>query len=713
MKPLGLLIGLLLPLTAAAQYVPTFVDQSHLLDEQTRFGAAAWSAASVDIDGDGRVDIYQPGRLYLNTGAGEDHGAAFDVAFTASLAAMGLPDYIADRVFGASWADVDDDGFPEGFESVLFANGSRFYENHYGVQLFESPDAAGIAFPGLAQGAAFADYNGDGVLDVFIGDDLGGSRLYFGVPDEHGFATGRFEPSLQNAEFAAQLPKAYGLAAADYDNDGDIDLFIGACSQDNPAKSVNLLYRNRGDGTFDEVGAAAGVDDDLAAWGVVWLDYDRDGWLDIYVVNMAVADGRTGENLLYRNNGDGTFEERGAMAGVAGSPGAQTFGTSAVDVNNDGWVDLHTAGLEGGALYLNNADGTFTDAITEAGLLYQPEIGPPQPVRNQAITVGDYNADGWVDVFTGMNFAPYNRLLMNTPGTNHYLTVRLSQPAPNRDAVGARLTLYAGDQSPAKSGAAAAQSQIREIAAGDGFVSQNLAMTAHFGLGAHALVDSLVIRWPDGERQTIMGIQADRSVTIRKGMGIDAPPTAAEPLTLDWTGETVTLTWAEGNDASPNLLYTPVIVHPDGTVQAGTPTTATQAELPLTPTTGGNFRWTVVTTDGTTIRRARTVQDIWLSGVATSAPLELPDAARLGTPYPNPASRALSVDIVTQNAGPEELQVIDILGRIVLRERGHSVSGRMTWTIDTSTLAPGAYLLRQRGSNDARPFIIRRPDGRQ
>jgi hypothetical protein len=661
------------------------------------------------------MDIYQPGRLYLNTGAGEDAHAGFEIGFTASFTAMGLPDYIADRVFGASWADVDDDGFLEGYESVLFSNASRFYDNHYGVRLTESPDAAGIVFPGLAQGAVWADYNGDGVLDVWIGDDLGGSRLYFGVPDANGLATGRFEPSAQNAEFAAQLPKAYGMAAADYDNDGDIDLYIGACSQDNPAKSVNLLYRNRGDGTFDEVGAAAGVDDDLAAWGVVWLDYDRDGWLDIYVVNMAVADGRTGENLLYRNKGDGTFEELGEQATVAGSASAQTFGTSAIDANNDGWVDLVAAGLEGGALYLNNRDGTFTDAVTEAGLLYQPEIGPPQPVRIQAISAAYNNHDGWVDLFTGMNFAPYNRLLINTPGTNHHLTVRLSQPAPNRDAVGARLTLYSGGSGLTK-GASSGALQLRDITAGDGFVSQNMGLTAHFGLAEHASVDSLVIRWPDGQTETIADLEADQFLTIRKGQGIDAPPTAAEPLTLDWTGETVTLTWAEGTDASPNgppLLYTPVLVHPDGTVQTGTPTTATQAELPLTPTTGGNFRWSVVTTDGTTIRRARAVQEVRLSGVATSANPELPDGARLGTPYPNPASRTVNVDIVTQEAGPAGLEIIDLMGRIVWRESGIRTPGKQTWTIDVSTLASGAYLLRQTGRNFVRPFIIRRSSGRQ
>ena len=273
-------------------------------------------------------------------------------------------------------------------------------------------------------GAAAIDYDGDGWLDIFLvnGTTLDGFAKGQ-EPINHLYrnkGNGTFEDVTARAGLAAS---GWGQAACvgDYDNDGRDDLFVTYWGQ-------NRLYRNAG-GRFDEVTAAAGLTHDRRRWssGCAFLDYDRDGRLDLFAANyidfdpattplpssgmcrykgLAVACGPPGlpgaRNLLYRNRGDGTFEDRSEKSGITGAKGTYGLGVATLDFDRDGWIDVYVANDSSpSALYRNNRDGTFSDIGTTAGCAYSQD-GKAQ--AGMGLAIGDYDRNGTMDVFK-TNFA--------------------------------------------------------------------------------------------------------------------------------------------------------------------------------------------------------------------------------------------------------------------------------------------------------------------
>jgi len=274
-------------------------------------------------------------------------------------------------------------------------------------------------------GAAAFDYDKDGWLDVFVvnGTTLEGfpkgqeptSHLYRNKKD------GTFEDVTAQAGLAL-TGWGQGACAGDYDNDGNEDLFVTFFG-------TNRLFRNRGDGTFDDVTKRAGLDTLRSRWGAgcAFLDYDRNGRLDLFAANyidldlasapvpesglcrykgLPVACGPPGlpggKNILYRNQGDGTFADVSVASGIARANGTYALGVSTLDFDGDGWVDLYVANDSNpSALYRNNRDGTFTDIGITAGCAYSQD-GKPQ--AGMGVAVGDYNRDGRMDIFK-TNFA--------------------------------------------------------------------------------------------------------------------------------------------------------------------------------------------------------------------------------------------------------------------------------------------------------------------
>jgi hypothetical protein len=274
-------------------------------------------------------------------------------------------------------------------------------------------------------GVATLDIDGDGWLDLFI---VNGTTLQ-GAPRAEA-PTGHLYRNRRDGTYEDVTAKSgivqtgwgQGACSADYDNDGRDDLFVTAWGP-------NHLYRNRGDGTFEDVTATALPRDKSPRWGAgcAFVDYDRDGRLDLFAANyidldlatapvpesgvckykgVPVACGppglRGGTNVLYRNTGKGTFEDVSVGSGITRANGTYGLGVSTLDFNNDGWSDLYVANDSNpSALYINNRDGTFTDIAVEAGCAYSQD-GKPQ--AGMGVAIGDYDRSETLDIFK-TNFA--------------------------------------------------------------------------------------------------------------------------------------------------------------------------------------------------------------------------------------------------------------------------------------------------------------------
>jgi enediyne biosynthesis protein E4 len=274
-------------------------------------------------------------------------------------------------------------------------------------------------------GAAFIDYDNDGWEDIFL---VNGTRLDAVAGREQ--PTNRLYRNNGNGTFTDVTQKAglvrtgwgQGVCAGDYDSDGNTDLFISSFGK-------NALYRNNGNRTFTEVAEKAGVANNRTRWGSgsAFLDYDRDGHLDLFVASYIDLDLKSaplpetgpclykglmvacgppglagGVNTLYRNNGNGTFTDVSEKTGITKANGTYSLGVLTADFDNDGWPDIYVANDSSpAALYHNNRNGTFTDTGVEAGCAFSID-GKPQ--AGMGVSAGDYDRDGWLDIFK-TNFA--------------------------------------------------------------------------------------------------------------------------------------------------------------------------------------------------------------------------------------------------------------------------------------------------------------------
>ncbi|MFZ1687357.1 MAG: FG-GAP-like repeat-containing protein [Flavobacteriales bacterium] len=345
-----------------------------------------------------------------------------------------------------------------------------------------------------SQRNTMADVDNDGQLDAFVCNLDGQSRPY----RNSGGLVGA-DQSLINTLAAA------GNSAAiwcDYDADGDADLYItkgldGALP--GSPERVNLLYRNDGGGTFTEVGLAAGIADDEQGGSTLFEDFDNDGDFDAFIKNVA------GQNRFMLNNGNGTFTD------IIGSTGIYplAFGIDeilAADFDNDGWVDLILPSPTG--TYRNNGDLTFSLMASV------PNNGG----------VGDLNDDGWLDLVFGFN------IYFNNGGTNHWVKVELDGLQSNNNGIGSRIELYGSWGR-----------QIHEVRSGEGFAHMN-SLHAHFGIGSATAIDSMVVRWPSGTVTHVPQPAIDQLHVIPEAECIGAPAVIQSiGNTVLCVGQTVTL----------------------------------------------------------------------------------------------------------------------------------------------------------------------------
>jgi enediyne biosynthesis protein E4 len=538
-----------------------------------------------------------------------------DVSHQAGLTAshISTPEqhYIIESMSGGiALFDCDDDGKLD----IAVVNGSTvdryraggdplvtLYHQDTDLKFTNITQSAGLTRKGWGMGIAVADFDNDGKLDMYV-TGFGGSALY------RGLGNCKFEDVTEKAGVGGSGFMT-GAAWADYDRDGYVDLFVARyvhldinklpefgsnekfcrykgilvqCGPWGMEGESDLLYHNRGDGTFEEVSKKAGVDDPKHRYGLgaVWGDYDNDGWPDLYVANDA------GPNFLYHNKHDGTFEEVGLLTGVAlsmdgqelGSMGVDfgdylhegrlsiyvtnftdqpnnlyhnlggqgftdvgwssktgqpsypyvKWGTGFVDFDNDGWLDLFVANghvypqvdaIPGGLkyrepmqLFRNLRDGTFVDISAASGLAQIPLA------CRRGAAFGDVNNDGNMDIVILNVGEPPTLLINRARNANHRALFKLIGTKSNRAAIGARVTIFASGVR-----------QFSEVRGGGSYLSQN-DLRQPFGLGAATKMDSVEIRWPNGKVETFQNLAADAIYTIVEGQGIKDTKHLPDPL---------------------------------------------------------------------------------------------------------------------------------------------------------------------------------------
>jgi len=510
-----------------------------------------------DCDNDGRLDIVmvngstvdryrQNGGDLLVTLWHQDADLKFtDITVKAGLTRKGWG-------MGVAVADFDNDGNLDLF--VTGYNGNALYRNKGNCTFEDVTDKAGVRGGGFSTGAAWADYDRDGFVDLFVSryvhvdmDNLptfGSTRFcqFKGAPVQcgpwgmegetdllyHNRGDGTFEEVSKKAG-VDDPDKYYGLSATwgDYDNDGWPDLFVADDA------TPNHLYRNNHNGTFTDEAMVAGIalngqGQALGSMGVAWGDYDHSGRLSMFVTEFADQ-----PNTLYRNLGARGFEDV-AMQSHLGQPSLPYlgWGTKFFDMDNDGWLDLFVAC---GHVYpqMDNVKGSA--AYAQPLLLHRnlrngtfeevskaAGLADIPPKARRGAAFGDIANNGNVDIVV-LNIGEPPMLLLNTNNNaNHRVLFKLEGTKSNRAAIGARVTVHAGGMT-----------QFDEVRGGGSYLSQN-DLRLHFGLGGATKMELVEVRWPSGKTENYKEVAADKIYTVTEGQGIKESASLPPPGSLSF-----------------------------------------------------------------------------------------------------------------------------------------------------------------------------------
>ncbi len=492
--------------------------------------------ALFDYDNDGYLDIYlvnsltvdmvkskQKTRsaLYHNNG----DGTFTDVTEKAGVGDIGWG-------MGVAIGDYNNDGFDDIYVTCLGPN--HLLKNNGNGTFTDVTQKAGVGDPRWSAGASFVDYDNDGKLDLFVSNyvdfdvnhlpEFGKDRTcqFKGIPVQcgprglpgagdslyHNNGDGTFTDVSKKA--GVSDPDGYyglGVIASDFDGDGLVDIYVANDS------TPNFLYHNNGDGTFKDIGFNSGTavnenGSEQGSMGVTLGDYDHDGKLDLFVTNFD-----DDYNTLYHNDGHGSFTDVSYAAKVAAvSLPYVGWGTKFFDYDNDGWVDLLVVNghvypqlptyRQRNLVHHNNRDGTFTEVGAQ--------LGAPLAERRtgRGAAFGDIDNDGDVDVIINNLDGPPQLLRNDGGNANNSVLIKLIGTKSNRDGIGARVTVVAGDLK-----------QLDEVHSGDSYLSQS-DMRLPFGLEKRTKIDLIEVHWPSGVVDKITNVNANKILTIKEGQGL-------------------------------------------------------------------------------------------------------------------------------------------------------------------------------------------------
>lgn len=465
--------------------------------------SSGMGAAWADYNNDGYLDLYvsnygDTNIFYKNNGDG---------TFTDVSDDAGVDD--GGNGAGIAWGDCDNDGYPDLYlvNDVGAGYGAEnlLYKNNGDGTFADIAGTAGVTSVGYGLCVSWVDYDGDGLLDFYVTNNVHAIFCYGQSNRLYRNKGGNLFEDVTESAGVGEMGNSMGVSWCDYDNDGDLDMMVihfASPYLGSPEDNPSVLYRNNGDGTFTDASAISGINHLDGGHAGIWGDYDNDGDMDLFITNNSTTISQSppistsGKNVLYRNNNDGTFTDVTDAAGLGAV--ATSIEATWVDYDNDGHLDLHV--VNGGIqkdepdnLYRNNGDGTFTDVAETAGVL--------NTGNGEGAAWGDYNNDGFMDLYA-VNYRETNRLFQNNVNDNHWIIIKTVGVTNNKDGIGARIEITTDSGS-----------QIREVDGGSGFCSQD-SVWAHFGLGSDDYIVSLKITWPNGMSNTFAGIEPDRIIVI-------------------------------------------------------------------------------------------------------------------------------------------------------------------------------------------------------
>lgn len=411
---------------------------------QTRTINGSYKLGLVDMNGDfldDLVSVVSNNQVQIHY---QNSDGTFTVANISTPTTENLP------VWSMAAGDYDGNGYTD----LLYGGSS-------GISFMKATDDGTgfekISFPQyvFSQRSNFVDINNDGHLDAFVSHDVAPNVYY--LNDGEGNLT-FYQGGIGDVPSGGN----YGSIWTDYDNDGNVDLFIAKCRGAGSPAAIDELHRGNGDGTYTNVAPQANINTVTQTWSAAWGDFDNDGHMDAVVGAYSFA---SGGHLVMRNNGDGTFTDITENSGFDAFEGIGVEYVAA-DFNNDGFIDVFCGGSS--IIMYNNGDMTFS------------------PVSAYASgALGDLNNDGFIDIMNG------NNLRINDGNSNNWIKFNLQGVTSNRQGIGARIEIYGSWGV-----------QIRDIRSGEGFKYAG-SLNAHFGIGEATEIDNVIIRWPSGIVDTI------------------------------------------------------------------------------------------------------------------------------------------------------------------------------------------------------------------
>jgi hypothetical protein len=510
----------------------------------------------------------------------QEIGKEIGIDFVHTIGDKELSNIVESSGAGAAFLDYDQDGFIDLYvcngtwvkglsheEKPANISGNHLYRNLGNGTFQDVTKKADVGGPWYSMGVSVGDFNNDGYPDLFV-SNYGLNVLY------KNNGNGTFSDVTKHAKVAGkETDFSVGAVWFDYDNDGFLDLYVGNYLNFDPNYKYyyapdgfpgplaydaqpDILYHNNGDGSFEDVTSSMGISDrDGRAMGVGAIDYDDDGFVDIYVANdhtmnylwhnnggkgfvdmgtpSGTAFGQSGESAvsmsvdfadykgsgrmdmfisddkycrLYENLGNGIFADKSYPSGIA-MPAGQYVGWSSsfIDYNNDGLIDIyktngalkHLYGQED-QLFENTGDGKFKDVSTESGKYFLKEL------VGRGACFGDYDNDGDIDGYI-VNLNDRGSFLRNNKGNqNNWLTVKLIGTTSNKDGIGARIKIISGGKE-----------QTTQKKSTTGYLSQN-DPRLHFGLAKNTVVEKIEIKWPSGKIQLLENIKANQILTVKE-----------------------------------------------------------------------------------------------------------------------------------------------------------------------------------------------------